>query len=457
MRTRSRLISVVMVLGLVAAACGRSGSEATPAGNDGSTAVATACDGVSLEATDTGVSADTITIQVMADVGSSLAPGLFQSNIDAVKAYAERVNAEGGLACRKLVVETWDSKLSPDEAKNGQIQACAASLAMVGGNTLFNPDVTEMDTCPDAQGQPTGVPDVAALANDVNEQCSPNAYVIQAVPESCPIVPGQPRDLRAFVGQIPFYQTIEPDLRGLFLVPGDLPTTVQSATYQIAGQAQAGVDWIGALKVSGRDEQSAYTPRVQTAKAGNATYIYDGSNDAAMISMRREAAVQDLSGVSVWGCSVACYTQRYRDAAADVEGTYLWLQFLPFEEASTNAAAQAYVDSVPSPDAGGAQAWQAAMLFRQVVDRIVASDGPNAVTRARVLQQLAATDDFTADGWMGSEPKPLKGVSDCFVVVQMVGGEFVRRFPDEPGTLSCDPANVATVRLDPAAAAADIR
>jgi ABC-type branched-subunit amino acid transport system substrate-binding protein len=457
MRIRRRVYAVVVVLGLVMVACGRSGSEADPGVDNGGTSATAACDGVTLKATDTGVTADTITIQVMADVGSSLAPGLFQSNIDAVKAYADKVNAEGGLACRKLVVETWDSKLAADEAKNGQIQACTSALAMVGGNTLFNPDVTEMNTCADAQGQPVGVPDVAALANDVNEQCSPNAFVIQAVPETCPIVPGQPRPLKAFVGQIAFYKTIEPNLRGLFLVPGDLPTTVQSATYQIAAQEQAGVDWIGAVKVSGRDEQSAYTPRVQAAKAGNATYVYDGSNDLAMMSMRRESAAQGLDGVSVWGCSIACYTQRFRQAASDVDGTYLWLQFLPFEEASTNAAAQAYVDSVPSPDAGGAQAWQASMLFRQVVDRIVQTDGPNAVTRARVLQELNATDDFTADGWMGSQPKPLKGVSDCFVVVQMVDGNFVRRFPEEAGTLSCDPANVTTVTLDPAAAAADIR
>jgi hypothetical protein len=457
MRMRRRVWAVLIVLGLVAVACGRSSSESDPAVDNGGTSAAAACDGVTLEATDTGVTADTITIQVMADVGSSLAPGLFQSNIDAVKAYADKVNAEGGLACRKLVVETWDSKLTADEAKNGQIQACASALAMVGGNTLFNPDVTEMNTCADAQGQPVGVPDVAALANDVNEQCSPNAFVIQAVPETCPIVQGQPRPLKAFVGQIAYYQTIEPNLRGLFLVPGDLPTTVQSATYQIAAQKEAGVDWIGAVKVSGRDEQSAYTPRVQAAKAGNATYVYNGSNDLAMMSMRRESATQDLTGVKVWGCSIACYTQRFRQAAADVEGTYLWLQFIPFEEASTNAAAQAYVDSVPSPDAGGAQAWQASMLFRQVVDRIVQSDGPNAVTRARVLQELNATDDFNADGWMGSQPKPLKGVSECFVVVQMVDGQFVRRFPEEAGTLSCDPANVTTVTLDPAAAAADIR
>ena len=42
----------------------------------------------------------------------------------------------------------------------------------------------------------------------------------------------------AFVGQLQYYQTIEPNLVGLYMVPGDLPTTVQSATYQIKAQAE---------------------------------------------------------------------------------------------------------------------------------------------------------------------------------------------------------------------------
>ena len=126
----------------------------------------------------------------MADVGSPLAPGLFQANLDAVKAFADAVNEQGGLACRKLVVKTWDTKLTAEESKNGQLEACATALALVGGNSLFNPDVTAMSSCPDATGAPTGVPDVAALANDVNELCSPNTYNIQIVAEDCPVVAG---------------------------------------------------------------------------------------------------------------------------------------------------------------------------------------------------------------------------------------------------------------------------
>ena len=49
----------------------------------------------------------------------------------------------------------------------------------------------------------------------------------------------------------------------MFLVPGDLPTTVLSSTPILEGQRQAGIDVVGAVKVSGRDEQAAYTPKVQ--------------------------------------------------------------------------------------------------------------------------------------------------------------------------------------------------
>ena len=66
------------------------------------------------------------------------------------------------------------------------------------------------------------------------------------------------------------------------------------------------------------------------------------------------------------------------------------------------------------------------------------ADGPNGITRARILEVLEGKDDFTADGWMGEEPKDLRGMGTCMVMMQIEGGEFVRRFPEEEGTLDCD-------------------
>ena len=120
--TRHRVLFVLARRsGLFAAACGRSDSGSPPTTTGTAAAVDAACASEPLQATDVGVTADTITIQVMADTGSPLAPGLFQGNIDAVKGFATYINANGGIGCRKLVVKTWDSKLDPTESKNGLI------------------------------------------------------------------------------------------------------------------------------------------------------------------------------------------------------------------------------------------------------------------------------------------------------------------------------------------------
>ena len=414
------------------------------------------CKSEPLQATEVGVSDSEITIEVSADVGSPLAPGLFQGNFDAVTAFADYVNANGGIGCRQLVVKTWDSKLDANESKNGQIDACQNAVAMVGNNSLFNPDMTTMATCADKAGAPTGLPDLAALANDTNELCNPTTFVVQAVAEPCPIPMGQPRDIKAIVGATLYLVDQNPDgLHGLFMVPGDLPTTRQSAIPLIAGQEASGITFDGTALVSGRDEQAAFTPRVQVLKSANGNYVYNGSNDVAMMKMQKEAAAQGLDPSSiVWSCSLACYTKNFKENAGSTgEGTYVWMQFLPFEEADTNEALAAYVDAVGADkvDSFGAQAWQAAMAFNQIVNQIVADEGPNAITRAKLLERMTALEDFSADGW--AAPKNLRGVAECLVILQLQGGEFVRVFPEERGTFDCKPENVTTVNVEPVSAA----
>jgi len=457
------VVSAVLLLALLAGACSRSDDDSTSTGGGGTdttSASDAACDGVTLEATDIGVTADTITIQVMADTGSPLAPGLFQGNIDALKGFEKYINDNGGLACRKLKVETWDSKLTPDESKNGQINACRTALAMVGDNALFNPDVTEMDTCADSTGQPIGIPNVTALANDINESCATNTYSISSSPEICPTGGGVPSGRRTFtvaVPQVYYAKTLAPELTGLYMVPGDLPTTVQSATWSIVAQAEAGVDWAQTTKVSGRDEQAAFTPKIQAAANAGVNYVFDGSNDTAMMNMRREAANQGFNP-TVWMCSISCYTAKFK-AASDMDGTVLVMPFLPFEDKGSNQELDNYLEHVDTPDSFGAMAWQAAVLFQQAVDDVVESKGPNAVTRANLLEALSGITSFDANGWIG--PKNPKGgpegTSDCTIWMKMEGGEFVRVAPEEKGTFDCNPEYVKQVELDPVAEAAKIQ
>lgn len=481
-------MSCLGALALLATACGRSddtGSDTTPpttaatstvdttassattvagpatslppaAGDRALTAadIADACASEAPAATEVGISADTITIEVMADTGSPLAPGLFQANVDAIEGFAEWINANGGIGCRDLVVRAWDSKLDPTEAKNGQLDACANAVAMVGGNSLYNPDVSAMDGCTDLAGAATGLPNMAALVQDTAEQCSPMTFSIQYRTEQCPITVGAARDFTWPIGPVQKLAELHGDLHGVYLVPGDLPTTRQSAIPNIAAQEAVGVTFDGKVLMSGRDEQTAYTPRVQYLKEGS-NYVYNGSNDSALVRFMKEAKAQGVdTDAVVWACSIACYTHNLLEQGGDaVNGAYMWMQFLPLEETAENAALAAYVDTVGAAEADtfGAQAWQAGIAFQQVVNQIVADDGPNAITRAAILAGLESLDAFTADGWAGQ--RSLRGVSECYVLVQVRDGAFERAWPEEPGTLDCAPGNLIPVTVDPVAGA----
>ena len=77
--------------------------------------------------------------------------------------------------------------------------------------------------------------------------------------------------------------------------------------------------------MSGRDEQAAYTPKVQLVRDTGANMVYDGSNDVAMVNMRREAAAQGLTGVDAWVCTIACYTDTFKAAGtASTAPTWRW-------------------------------------------------------------------------------------------------------------------------------------
>jgi ABC-type branched-subunit amino acid transport system substrate-binding protein len=480
--TRKSWAGALMALALVATACGRDEStspvEATdgpppaesaapaPAGESvapvptegGDTTVANTeappltdadpCAGAALEDTDIGVSADKITVLVMADVGSELAPGLFQGNLDGAQAWAKDVNANGGLACRQIEVIEWDSKISQTESTNGFLEACSKAVAMIGSNSLFIGDVSIIETCKDAAGADTGIADISERAVDAIHQCSDHVFAFAGVNGSCPYSGEGPRDYESFVGPFVKYTEIAgAPLHGIYLVPSDLPSTIASSMPTIRGLNQAGlVVSDGEYGVSGRAEQAVFAEYVAAMKTSGSNVAINGSNDQAMIKLRTEAKAQGLdeSGI-IWACSLSCYTEGFKNDP-NVDGTYLWLPFLPFEERDSNPEIVTFLDTIGQdfPQSWAVGAWNSGRAFEQAVNAIVASDGPNGITRARILDEMAKVTDFTNGGWVGSVDYSKKQISGCFVMMQLTGGEYKRVWPEEVGTLDCDEANKVT-------------
>ena len=404
-----------------------------------------------------GVTADTIRIAVIADVDTPVRPGAFQGVVNGVQAFAKYINGHGKLAGRNVQVDFIDSHLSADEARNAVIRACQEDFAIVGTSALFLNNVEPMEQCVDKAGQATGLPDVPTLQAEVAHQCSQISFAVIASALDCATKDQHPQTYTARIGQIQYYKKKNKDLHGIWVLPSDLKSTINSTQPVATGDVKGGVkqdeDF---FKISALATQSDYTPVAQSIKQHTSTYGQSFSDYKSSVQMRKEAKVQGASSVKVWDCALQCYDAKFlSEGGADVEGQYASLFFVPFEEAKQNKSVDAFLKAIggkSKADGFGAQAWTAGLFFRDVVNNVVKADGNNGLTRARFLEEARKVHDFTAavdgQGMLGPTDVGGKKVTGCFVLTQIKNGKYVRIFPKAKGTLNCDSKNVTTIKLD---------
>ena len=241
-------------------------------------------------------------------------------------------------------------------------------------------------------------------------------------------------------GAAKYYTKRNKDLHGIFALAGDLKATTNAALPLVAMYKSFGVKSDGEFKVSGLSPQAAYTPLVQAIKQNNSTYALNNVDYKADVFLRREAQVQGANSVKVWDCALQCYDKRLlAEGGNAVEGQYVTLFFVPFEEAKQNKSVSNFLKNVgrDKADGFGAQAWTAGLFFRDVVNKVAEADGNNGLTRARFLEEAAKIHDFTADGMLGPTDVGGRKVSPCGVILQVKNGKFVRISPKKKGTIDC--------------------
>jgi len=454
MRLRWCVLATALVL-LVTACGGGSGSSkaASNGGGDGlgggatTTPVTSAgkCD-TPLTSPEVGVTDKTITVTVVADVNNSIRPGLFKGSWDGMKAWGDYINSIGGLACRKVVVKQGDAKLSPTDAANAVSAACGDSIALVGTTALFlqASGVSAMEACKDKSGAATGIPDIADLQTEVAQQCSPISFATLPTGSACPYSGTGPREFHVGYTQYDYYfNKFGADaLHGVFVVPKDLPSTIASTMPIFRAENKMGIKSDAEFGESGTSIQTDYTQVAQAMKSNNATYGRNGLDYKGTVLMRKEAQVQGVNTVKVWDCSVQCYDKRLiQEGGKAVEGQYVWLNFLPFEDKGSNPDLDGFLKYDKSPDGFGAQAFIAGEIFaRAVNDTVKAHAGdPNSITRKNLLTSIRAMHDFDANGMAapGIDVGRKLG-STCLVGMQVQNGKFVRIDPAKPGTFDCD-------------------
>jgi len=451
-----RVYAVIAAMTLSAAACGSNGGRTGSSGLGGSPTTlhrTTGCEGKTLGSPEIGVTAKEIDITVLADVNNAIKPGVFQGAWNGVKAWAAYVNGRGGLACRRVVVRTRDSKLSPQDTGNGIAAACGNSLAMVGTTAVFLNDVTVMDTCKDRTGKATGLPDLADLQTEAVQQCSPVSFPTLPIGASCPYSGSGTRTFTVARTQYDYYINKYPGvkLHGVFAIPKDLPSILAATTPIVRAENKMGIASDAEFGMSAAATQPDYTRLVQAIKTHHSNYARSGNDYSTTVLMRKEAVVQNVDTVKIWDCSVQCYDQRLiSEGGKAVEGQYVWLNILPIEDGTgVNSALDAFIKYDKKPDGFGLQAFAAGMVFGEAVQRAIAAHGndPNAITRANLLSAIRAMHDYDAGGLLPPGTNiGAKAPSSCLVGMQVQNGKFVRVSPTEKGKFDCD-GNKPPVKL----------
>jgi hypothetical protein len=402
-------------------------------------------------ASDVGITPKEIRIGVIADTGSPIAPGLFQGSVDGVQAWADYMNAkEGGLAGRKIVVDTYDSKLTADDARNSIIEACGKDFAIIGTSALFVNNVDDLVGCVDGAGAATGLPDFPVVTTELVHQCSPVSYGINPPIIDCATKDDKPQTYRGSLGATNWYlkKYGKNALHGVYIYPSDLKSAKNSQIPAFTAQQTAGIKQDATFDVSGRAPQSEYIPFVQSMKDSGATYARHGGNDVGIIALRKEAKIQGVNTVKVWDCSLQCYDNDLvsSENAADTEGQYVWIPFVPFEEANTNTMLANFLKYIGKDKADGfsLQAFASGLALRDIANRVVENGGNDALTREAVLAEAPNLTTFDADGMLGEVNVGDHVPSPCYVLLQVKGGKFVRVFPAKTGAIECDPKNIYT-------------
>jgi PBP1b-binding outer membrane lipoprotein LpoB len=438
----TRLRTLLVVVGLVIALAG---VNALPARAQSSSEKP--------KATEIGVTPTEIHIAVEADVDNPFVPGLFQGIVDGVKAGAKYLNSKaggGGVAGRNVVVDFIDSKLNPNEARNGVITACQNDFALVGTSALFLSNVDDVVNCADKAGATTGLPDVAAIVTGVPESCAPVTYSINPPQLDCSTKDQHPQTYWGNQGDAKWLlKQNKNDLHGSFLAGNDTKDALRGATAIIDTSIQAGIKADQKATQSGRDPQSAYTPVVNQMKNDNSNFSLTTMAISNAVELRSEAQLQGLSSDIVWECTT-CYDNAIHDNAQVMDGTYMTLKYLPFEEAKSNTMLSTYMKYVGKDKANGFSVfgWVAALAFGEAANNTAKTQGVNGLTRANLLKSLSGLTKFDAGGMFGTTNVGQRIPTPCFLMEQFTNDTFKRLYPAKAGTFDCKASNNVKVKDD---------
>ncbi len=432
-----------------AGAPGSAGTSGSPAATGTAASIGL---GQASPGTDVGLTKSQIRVAIIADVNTPIEPGLFQKNENVIKAWAAMVNAAGGLAGRKVVVDFCDSKLDPNATANCVIQACQNDFALVGTATTELNDLSDIDNCKNSAGQPAGIPNLAFVAFPPLA-CDKDTYLPEGYGPYCASAKDNPQSYSVNVGDFRYYTSQFKNLHGIFVFDGDVQTAKIEKLPTIQGAVNLGIgkDGQGIYTPSALSPQSQLTPFIQVMKQHGSTFGYGGATPPQTVLLRREAKLQGVNTVKVWACDTGCYDSSFiQEGGADADGEYASTNYLPFyTDSQANPQLKAlisFMGGINNINGEAIESYVMALLFQDAVVKATANGG--TLDRQTLFAALNKETAFDADGIIGTTDIAAHEPSPCDAISQVVNGQWKRVYPATPGTFDCNPANIANLKLN---------
>lgn len=360
-------------------------------------------------ATDIGVTATEITIAVLTDRTGPV-PGIFEPSVRAVQAWSNYINSKGGIFGRKIKVIPIDSKTSAADNRAGALQACKQAFAVVGSMSAYDDGgAAALAEC--------GIPDISAtVVNPPRDQAA----------TSYPAFP----NLRHYVlGSKKLLADQNPDApKTAAMVWLNASVASYNARKNMDAARSIGYNFVYEKQVEVVEPN--YTPYVVDMKNKNVQYVSMVGDNNSIARMLKAFKSQNFVP-KVREFDTVIYDPKFLQTAGDAaEGTYTSITVTPLEEAASNPEYSLYLDSLKRSSGGnpdgffGAYAWSASRLFQKALE----TTGPQA-TRAKVLDFLRKTNSWDGNGMHAAHDIANKKAANCFVSLVVKGGKFVRNAP----------------------------
>lgn len=394
-----------------------------------------------IDPNEAGRGTDRLWIGTITDKGSGIQLGLLKEMFDASAAFVDWCNEQGGIAGLEIGLVDLDAEITAVE--QAMEVACSDVFAMVGGGDVL--DNLQFSGKPESDFHQCGMIDLPAFT--VTPEKSNSNGMVAPIPN--------PVDTRSLT----FFRELAKKYPDRLARPLVVYAEIDS-TKVVRDQV---INILGKIPEFGPVEQIAYSVQgadwkviADQVKAKNPTAMFFVGDVGGFAPLMTEVKQQGLDPLVVGDSNM--YDAVVLGGGDVSEGLVTRVVSGPFEEAARYPAVKKYMDLMEAyrskvPDAKdaalGVQTMSAWLLLSKGINDCI-STGETTITRACVLAALKKVTDWTGGG-LHAPTKPGEAkMSECAIGMKIVGGKFVRDFPDADDSAAvdgyaCEPGSVVTL------------